>query len=240
MAWGFGLLLTLFLVIVSSGTAFRLSPMRFILFAIAITAAWLTSKIGFTEIWSHALPNAWTALRRSWFDWAALIPFGIASVIYAYVPSARKHAREVLLSAAMVTGAGTFGTFNPLQPAQPIFDVPESAFLTKVRKAAEQNPNGWAVVPGMYGALLNGAGISAINHTLTTPQVQFFTKIFPSIPESKIDATFNRYAHIIPSNSVIEPRSPSPDVVLVPVKPFLDPIFGSTGATGDESGQSRQ
>jgi hypothetical protein len=140
----------------------------------------------------------------------------------------------------MVTGAGTFGTFNPLQPAQPIFDIPETAFLTKVRNAAEQNPNGWAVVPGMYGALLNGAGISAINHTLTTPQVQFFRKVFPSIPESKIDATFNRYAHIIPSNSVVEPRSPSPDVVLVPVEPFLDPIPGSTGTNGDESGQSRQ
>jgi hypothetical protein len=240
MAWGFGLLLTLALVIVASGTAFRLSPMRFTLFAIAVTAAWLVSKIGFTEIWSKALPDAWAALRRSWFDWAALIPFGIASVIYAYFPSAKKHTREVLLSAAMVTGAGTFGTFNPLQPAQPIFDIPETAFLTKVRKAAEQNPNGWAVIPRMYGALLNGAGISAINQTLTTPQVQFFRKVFPSIPEDKIDAIFNRYAHIIPSNSVAEPRSSQPDVVLVPIKPFLGPILAPTGTAGDESGQSRQ
>jgi hypothetical protein len=223
MAWAFGLLLTLFLVIVASRISFNFSAIRFTLFAGVIVAAWLVSKIGFTEIWSHAFPNAWTALKRSWFDWAAVIPFGIAFILTICSSRARSCSREIALSAAMVTGAATFGTFNPLQPAQVIFNLPETPFLKNVRAMAERNPNGWAILPGSYGAVLNGAGIPAINQTLPTPQVQFFKKIFSSMSESQLNATFNRYAHITPQAGA-EPHSPFPDIAIVPIEPFLKPI----------------
>jgi hypothetical protein len=223
MAWAFGLLLTLFLVIVASNIAFRFSPIRFVLFAFVIVGAWLTSKIGFTEIWSHAFPNAWSALKRSWFDWVALLPFGAVFLSNAYFTYAKRWTREMTLSAAMLTGAITFGTFNPLQPAQIIFDIPETPFLKNMKTMADKNPNGWAVVPGFYGALINGAGIPAINHTLTTPQVEFFKKIFPSMPDNKIQAIFNRYMQVIPKPNV-EPHTLNPAAVLVPIEPFLGAV----------------
>jgi hypothetical protein len=223
MVWGFGLLLTLFLVILASNLEFSFSAMRLILFSVVVVAAWLISKIGFTEVWSHAYANAWMALKRSWFDWAPILPFGVAFLVSAYSVRARKYSREVLLSAAMATGAATFGTFNPVQPAQIIFNVPDTPLLKNARAMAEHNPNGWAILPGSYGAVINGAGVPAINQTLATPQLAFFKKVFPSLPESKFTSTFNRYAHITPKAGA-EPHSPFPDIAIVPIEPFLKPI----------------
>jgi hypothetical protein len=232
MAWGFGLLLTLFLVVLASGISFSFSPLRFWLFAVSVLAAWLVSKIGFTEVWSHALPNAWIALKRSWFDWLAIVPFGLVFLVRAYSSRARQHSKEILLAAAMVTGAATFGTFNPAQPAQVIFNLPEAPLIQRAKVMAERNPNGWAIFPGSYGAVFNGAGIPAINQTLTTPQVEFFRRIFPAMPESQLNATFNRYAHITPKAGA-EPHSPFPDIAVVPIEPFLKPVPTGT-ARGTE------
>jgi hypothetical protein len=107
--------------------------------------------------------------------------------------------------------------------AHAIFDLPDSEFQRQLRENARSNPNGWAVLPGMYGALLNGAGVSSVNHALIAPQLTFFRHVFPDPPEDQLKHTFNRYAHIVPQEG-IDPHSPSPDVALVPIEPFMAPL----------------
>ena len=225
MAWGFGLLLTLFLVVISAKIQFRISGQRFLAFSMCLAFGWLVSKIGFTELWSQVDLTAWEALRRSWFDWIAIVVFGI--VIAGFLAGRRlkllKRPAPALFAAAAASGAITFGSFNPVQPAQLIFNLPETPFIKQIREQARTNPNGWAIVPGMYGALLNGAGVPSINHTLTAPQLGFFRKIFPNVEAERFNSTFNRYAHIIPEAGV-EPNSPYPDQAVVPIEPFLKAV----------------
>lgn len=219
MLWGFGLLLTTSLVVLATKCSFVLSPLRLLAFAGLMIAAWLASKIGFTQIWSQVNVPTWDAVTRSWFDWAVVVPFlAAAALVWKYrIPQIFN--TQALFAAAAVSGMMTYGTFNPFQQAFPIFDIPETPFLTSVREQAETNPNGWAVVPGWYGSLFSGAGVPAINHVLTAPQLAFFRRIFPSMPAEEFNHVFNRYAHIIP-NDALQPPSPQADVVMVPADAF--------------------
>jgi hypothetical protein len=230
MAWAFGLLLTLSLIVFSSKLEFRISGLRFFGFSVTVLAAWLASKIGFAEIWSKTNITAFKTnvtalgmLYRSWFDWIAIVPFGIVTFLAAQRKSIARNPTDTLFASAAITGLATFGTFNPLQPAHLIFDLPKTPFQEQLRENARANPNGWAVVPGMYGALLNGAAIPSINHTLMAPRLDFFRRVFPDLPAEQFNQTFNRYAHIIPKEGT-EPHSPSPDVIVVPIAPFLTPV----------------
>lgn len=232
MAWGFGLLLTLSAVVIASRLQFTLSWPRFVGFALTLLAGWLVSKIGIIPIWPHAYDGTWmAAVSRSWFDWIAIVPFGTAAFLAARSTMIRRNPTPVLFAAAAITGLMTFGTFNPLQPAHLIFNLPDTPLQEQLRKQTQGNPNGWAVVPGMYGALLNGAGISAINHTLMAPQLEFFRRIFPDLPSEQFNQTFNRYAHIVPQEGV-EPHSPHSDVAVVPIEPFMKLVPGPARRAG--------
>ncbi|WQO26075.1 hypothetical protein U0023_15340 [Microvirga lotononidis] len=220
MSWAFGLLLTLSLVVLGSRLRYNLTPLRLAIFGQILVAAWLVSKIGFTEVWPTVKLSAWAALSRSWFDLLPLLPFGLATFVVLSRSVPMQHHASLIFLAAALSGLATFGTFNPVQQAHAIFDLPDSDFQRQIRQNARSNPNGWAVVPGGYGALLNGAGIPAINHTLPTPQFEFFRRVFPEMSEGDFRQAFNRYAHVIPVIGGV-PHSPSADVVHVPVEPFL-------------------
>ncbi len=228
MAWGFGLLLTLSAVAIASRLQFILSWPRFVGFALTLLAAWLASKVGFTAIWSQAYDGPVEALSESWFDWIAIVPFGIAALLAARYTAIRRDPAPVLFASAAITGLVTFGTFNPLQPAHLIFNVPDTPLQQQLRTEVQESPNGWTIVPGMYGALLNGAGIPAINHTLMAPELDFFRRVFPDLPADQFNQTFNRYAHIVPQEGA-EPYSPYPDVAVVPIEPFMRPDRGFNG-----------
>ena len=220
MAWGFGLLLTVALVVFASKVEFVVTPARIILFALAVLAAWLGSKSLFSPMIGNPTLSLSRALMRSWFDWIALVPFGIAFLFVWRYGALARDPRPALFAAAAVTGLVTFGSFNPMQPARLIFDLPSTPFQEGLRAAAKANPNGWAAVPGLYGALINGAGIPAINHTLAVPQLAFFRRIFPDLPAEQLNEVFNRYAHIVPDAGT-RLYSPQPDVAVVPIEPFL-------------------
>lgn len=223
MVWGAGLFITLYLIVLSSSVKFSFSWKRFFCFSILLIAAWIFSKVGFTAIWSSIdRISPLKAIKRSWFDWIAIVPFGIIGLIIMRNIQFRENPKFLLFGGAALSGLITFGTFNPLQQAYPIFDLPNSPFLEEVRASAKSNPNGWAAMPGSYGATLNGAGIPAINHVLLYPQLEFFRNIFPDLDETTFNQAFNRYEHISLKPDVEQPYPPQNDLVIVPIEPFLD------------------
>lgn len=217
MLFAFGLLLTLFFVVVGARLEYEITLKRAGIFVLTLILAYLFSKNVLSADTSIKIPNVFPWIR---FEWVAI------AIVVAMVAMTRWHVlahldrRIQVFGAAALVGMVTFGTFNPFQPAHPIFNIPKSALQRDFEARARQNPNGWLVVPGMYGALLNGAGISSINHTLLTPQLAFFRRIFPDMPPEQFNSVFNRYSHIIPKAEDEVPHSPQGDVVMVPIAPF--------------------
>ncbi len=221
MVWGFGLFITIYLVVIASNIDFSFSMKRFSIFCVVLLSGWFISKVGFAHTSSVYEITPMKALKRSWFDWIAVIPFGIISLLLRRNEKWAKRPEAALFVGAAFVGLITFGTFNPLQQAYPIFNLPKSEFLTKLRLDADNNPNGWVVIPGMYGATINGAGIPAINHVLLSPQQKFFKRFFGNLDSVTFNHAFNRYEHVVPKEGLDQPHVPQNDVVLVPIKPFI-------------------
>jgi hypothetical protein len=222
MAWGFGLLLIVSLVALASRLEFRFSPVRIAIFAALLIAAWLGSKFAYTTVVGHLSSGRRALLADSWFDWIGIIPFAAAAIAVRLWPHAVK-AREAMLAAAAVTGLVTFGTFNPIQRATSFFNLPTTEFIQSTRQTAADNPNGWAVLPGVYGALLNGAGIAAVNHVLTSPMPAFWARVFPGMSAQERHQVFDRYAHIVPE-AVSAPYARQQDVIVVPLSRFQQKV----------------
>ena len=112
-----------------------------------------------------------------------------------------------------------FGRFNPLQPAGPIFDVPETDVVHGLRLQAAAAPGGVLVIPSS-GATLNGLGFRSVSHVLMEPQLALFRSYFPTMDPERFNRIFNRFAHIHLTQNPL-PDSPRPDVIDSPMEVFV-------------------
>jgi len=136
-------------------------------------------------------------LRHSWFDFL-IIPLALAAIIIGHFIKRPVPTGAVLLAASAACNALTFGTFNPLQSATPIFSQHNTELVKDLHKLEKIDSNGWVYLNGWYGATLNGLGIKAINDAPMSPQLAFFAREFSELPDTTKNYDFNRYAHIIP------------------------------------------
>lgn len=227
MLFAFGLLLTMACVVIGARLDYEVTFKRAALF-IAI----LAGKFALTTLLVPAEAGVKVSyvVQRTWFDGVAVAILAILIIVVKLNPRRMVDARIAVFAAAALMGTATFGTFNPVQSARPIFNIPPSPFQNDLRARARENPNGWLIVPGMYGAVLNGAGIPAINHTLMTPQLPFFQGVFPEMAQDQFNEVFNRYAHIVPKSGDNMPQSPQGDVIYVPLAPFETRVGDGQGA----------
>jgi hypothetical protein len=179
-----GLLIFLLAVTVVRAVPIRLTWPRGILFALAVGVGWLAS--------ARLLP---VDAGRGWEALWVLVPVGVVLALRARVGSA---ARPALVACAAVANLVAFGTFNPLQSAEPIFHPPATPVTAALDRLAERHPKGWLVLDGGYGAWLNGMGYRSVAHVLYAPELPFFRTVFPDIPESEFEQLFNRTTYIIP------------------------------------------
>lgn len=141
----------------------------------------------------------------------------VAGLAAWYVPVAVR--APVVVIAVALMNIYAFGRFNPLQPAKPIFNLPDSTGLQVLRKEAAASPDGTIVEPRVVGALLNGWGFRSVNHTLLAPKLAVFRRYFPDMDPAKFNQVFNRYAYIklLP---IPLPDAPVNDVITVPIEVF--------------------
>lgn len=111
-----------------------------------------------------------------------------------------------------------FFRFNPVQGTQDIFqDLSQTPAVREIRaELAQNNRKHLTSSFKTFGALLNGAGISAFSTTLLTPQLLVFRDIFPEMPYDQFNTVFNRYAHITVMDGLESPRVLYPDNVGIP------------------------
>lgn len=218
LLWGMGLLFLLGIGVVANAVPWRDSPARRGAFIAAVVAAWLVSKLALGR----------EPLAFNGFDYAVVLILLVLCFARRQAPTALPPRRTVML-AVVATAFATFGQFNPVQSARPIFEQRPSPVLDALRSYAAANPRGWAVAPGMYGATINGAGVPAINHTLMRPQLAVFRPAYPDLAPAVFNETFNRYAHAVPSVRWA-PSTPQADVMLIAPDPFAIPLPVEVGA----------
>jgi hypothetical protein len=117
--------------------------------------------------------------------------------------------------AACAIGAAIFMRFNALQSAWPIFNLESNAVTKRFDEMASYN-NGVLAVIGLPGAVGNGLGYKSLSHVLAAPQINFWKEIFPEMKSDDLNRVFNRYAHIMPTETNI-PELIQLDLVSIPV-----------------------
>ena len=218
MTWAFGMLLTLSTTVVLSRARVRFDPWRVALVCALMLVSWLSGQRMAADS-AQKVPIG----SFDWFEFA-----GSAAIVGVWISLRLVRQRFALDDrialgcASLAAGLVTFGTFNPIQSARVIFDIPPSARQREFREQAGANPNGWLIAPGIYGAILNGAGVPAINHCLPTPQLEFFRAVFPDMDSDRFNEVFNRYANVIALDEPA-PRLHETDAVIVPVDAFNAP-----------------
>ena len=191
-----------------------LSLHRVLNFLAAVILAFFISK--------NALP--WQSLKYSWFDIAVLPPFLIAFYV-ATRTALRDYAGQLLMAVAAFANIVTFGGFNPLQSAIPIFESANTPAINDLKDLQSLDLKGRVYINGWYGATLPGLGIKAINDTPMSPQLGYLKSEFSDLPTDVQNLDFNRYAHIIPS--FVEEPTVEGDKLFLPLQHFAknDSLF---------------
>jgi hypothetical protein len=125
-----------------------------------------------------------------------LCVLGVLAGVAACLISSATARLQFLLGAIVLMNVIAFGRFNPLQSAVPIFQLPETDMMIRLRNTEAATPGRVLVLPQFFGATLNGLGFRSVSHTLLAPSLPVFRKYFPSMDAARFDFTFNRYAHI--------------------------------------------
>jgi len=130
----------------------------------------------------------------SYFDFTPVLALFLLLLLHWLRPS---RSWVPLVVTAIGINALTFGLFNPLQSAYPIFSINQSAVKQHLLSSgATATQSGALIVPGDWGALINGAGIPSFNHVLLYPQLGMFKKYFSQLPANQFNNLFNRYEHV--------------------------------------------
>lgn len=187
-----------------------LTPVRFIALAAMIIGGAL-GKLAYGHDGWHGLYGAMD-----------LVPFA-GLLVLVLVPRCFRQAGNRLLAVlavATLANVATYGLFNPVQSARPIFSLDTARIRqTMLDRGAQVAPDGTMMVPGHYGALLTGAGLPTINHVLYHPELSFFRKHFPDLPADEFNTVFNRYAHVVVEGD--KPVVMQADLIRVPARAFL-------------------
>jgi hypothetical protein len=125
----------------------------------------------------------------------------------------------LLLGAITLINIAGFGRFNPIQSAEPIFNVPETDIVQRLRESETSTPEHYLVVPNYFGATLNGMGFRSVSHVLQAPGMAVFRKYFPQMDAARFDFVFNRYSNIHVTNDPF-PRATENFVISVPIQAF--------------------
>ena len=179
-----GLLLIFASVLLWSNKLVALRPARILIFLLAGPVASLILK-------TRLFPLGLSGCKHD----IAICCFVLGGCVMACCSRAKKRGAVLLIIVTMIN-LFEFGRFNPLQPAEPIFDVPETAVLDWLRQEEASTPGHIMLDAHFVGATLNGMGFRAVAHVLPAPQLAFFRKYFPAMNAAQFNLIFNRYAHI--------------------------------------------
>jgi hypothetical protein len=178
-----GLMLVMLALIVLAAAPLRVGWGRVLGASGIIAGGWLVSR---WVVGSLSVGSGWRHL---------LVPAALGAVALV-VPRVPGRERVLLVGWAAAANVVGFGAYNPLQSAVPIFRRPKTELTAALDRWAARHEQGWLVIEGVYGAGLNGWGYAAAKHVLLAPQLDFFRRALPDLPEDELQRVFNRFLHV--------------------------------------------
>lgn len=162
--------------------------------------------------------TSFNLLLLAWQDYLVLglLLLALAVKRYGSIPL-------TLLVVAAASNVLSFGFFNPLQSAAPIFTPPQMAYLRSIMHNPDNfSASGYYIGPWLgHGAVQNGLGLPSLGHVQFAPQLAFFRRAFGAcMSEEDFNLVFNRFAHILVYGGADYPSpnswfSSSPDLTRV-------------------------
>ena len=216
---GLGLIVNIASAVVLLKCGAALSAGRLILLS-ALTALGTAVKLGYSSDGLHGL-----------FSWMDALPYLCLLLLVGCRLALRSQGRQLfgVLFVALAANLISYGLFNPVQSAKPIFSVDRAKVTEFLGQAGGQKDSaGTWVVPGHFGALISGVGIPAVNHVLYYPQMVYFSNYFSHLPHDQLNSLFNRYAHISVGRGS-QPRLIGADHVEIPMGVMLGQADSSSG-----------
>jgi hypothetical protein len=204
MVFACGILLVFFLFSLGNLLGFRLTLPRLLAFMAIILVDWVYKK----TVLGEAQPYA-----KDFIVFVFLIPGYCIAKFY------KKDINTTFAFISLASGIFIFWSFNPLQPAWPIFNRHETKLSQAYDQLASQN-NGVLSVVGLPGAVANGLGYRSLSHLTAIPQLEFWRKQYPDMDQAQFNNLFNRYSHIDTSYENL-PKLIAADAIQVPVSLFL-------------------
>jgi hypothetical protein len=204
MQFALGVLVTCLLAMLIGCVGIRASLFRVSMSLMTLAIAWV--------VWHRGTPIWWGS---DFFT--AIVPIPSMLLVERFAPAV---AHAVLAGISLLVGFATFGTFNPLQSAWPIFNLARNKVTQDLDWLASSN-RGVLVVEGeLLSAIGNGLGYRSLSHVTTTPNLGFWRTRFSDMPTNEFETVFNRFSHIVPVQEE-RPRLLAEHAVGVPVQPFL-------------------
>jgi hypothetical protein len=213
-----GMLLLVLTFLIGKAQPLRMTFPRAALLAAALFVAWLRFKhsrgIGFLE---------------SYKDWIVIAPVAAMVAARAIRPLPPAMPNLALLASALVIGAISFGTFNPLQSTKPIFERHSTPVTAKLDQAVDAEGRGFILQPWMTtffshtGLPLIGLGYPSLSYSTFDPAVDLWRKVFPDLPPEEFQRTFNNVGGFAFGDVPAPHRVPGTLVTLSPSRPFLQP-----------------
>ncbi len=230
---GFGLLFHMALLLVAPSLRYSVTVRRAAVFLVIVAGVLIVRKGG--------LPVS--LLRQSWFDGVIFIclPMAVMMALWMRLRTRRSGIEAIpLVAAAAACNLLTFGTFNPIQSALPIFAAHPQGIVRDLKALEHWDDRGLIVLDAWRGSALTGLGIRAVNDTLMSPQVAYFRKEFPQLDAATRDRVFNRFGHIIPK--FIPAPDAAGDQIFVPIQHYArnrrllrDDLASAQGNAGNVS-----
>jgi hypothetical protein len=140
-----------------------------------------------------------------------------AALIACCVPAAFR--AVVLLSAITLTNIYAFGRFNPLQPAGPLFETPDTDVVRQLREVERASPDHILIDRRFLGGTANGMGFRSVAHALQAPRLDVFREYFPAMDAEQFNQVFNRYCYVQVTDGKL-PNTTFANVVHVPREAF--------------------
>ncbi|KQZ98524.1 hypothetical protein ASD64_16310 [Mesorhizobium sp. Root157] len=221
--YGFGMAFLLTQIYLAPRITFQFTLSRFFIFGFLVIISGLLSTLIAKES-GQFKEGVLTLLRADRSDYVVFVPLIIAAAFW-WSLAAHERVRSLfsspvpLLLIASTTSILTFGLFNPVQSTRVIFEAPDSPITRALEQAQKEPVERFLAVEG-GGVLLSGLGYNVINDTLLYPQLDFFRKLYPNIPDLEFLNIFNRYAHIIISSGVDHPTLLQTDAIVLPSRTF--------------------
>ncbi|EOW9268813.1 TPA: hypothetical protein PX805_003272 [Vibrio cholerae] len=208
----FGILVNYISLIAFASGEIRFSLVRACIFSsIILISYFIPSFLGLVGFFEKSAPEVLSVILM--FIW--LLLGKLSKRFYCYK-------KVSLLIIILIPNIIVYARFNPIQQAFPIFDLSNRQLINEIKGNSNVSEPHWVIETGYPGAVLSGVGLNSFSTVLIQPKMFIFRKLYPMMPEHDFNQIFNRYAHIWLDDSISYPYSPSPDVIVIPLRDVID------------------